>query len=189
MRVTQHMISKSTLEGMQSNLQKLSKIQQKAVTGKAISAPSDDPFGVEQSLGYRYQIDRGESTLRNIALSQDWLYATDAALSDGAALISRTDRLTLQGLNDALGQEERESISLEINQIIEETLVLANTQHGDHYLFAGTKFNTAPFDTVRVNGDVQSTIWQGDNNQILREIDFRESRTLKLLFLAILDNS
>ncbi len=157
MRVTQKMMVNTALDGMQTNLRSLTDLQRQAVTTKRVSRPHDDPFAVEQSLGFRMRIQANETAQNNMAQSQNWLYATEAALSDTGDMLTRTQGLVLQGANDTMGTEERQSIAIEVNQVLEEMLAISNTRHGDDYLFSGFNIDKAPFEATRnPNGQITS---------------------------------
>ncbi len=171
MRITQNMLHQTAIDSMQTNLLRLSKTQRQAVTGKRVTRPEDDPFAVEQSLGFRARIKAGESTLRNVALSQDWLNATDKALGDVVSVLSRAQSVAIKGANGTLGPDERQSLSTEVDQMLEQAIAIGNTRHGDHYLFSGFQINTEPFQKNPPSGTVTGTTYQGDNGMMLREAE------------------
>jgi len=171
MRITQNMLHQMAVDGMQTNLLRLSNTQRQAVTGKRVSRPQDDPFAVEQSLGFRQRIKAGDSILRNVALSQDWLNATDKALGDMANVLTRAQSLALQGANDTLGADERASLATEVDGLLEQAVAIGNARHGDHYLFSGFQVNTRPFTEVKTGGETTSVTYNGDNGAMLREAE------------------
>lgn len=175
MRITQNMLSDAALRGMQANVERLSDLQRDAVTTKRLHRPSDDPFALEQALGFRAKIATSESVRNNIEMSRNWLAATDTALSDAANLLTRGRLLNIQGANDTLGPEERQSVSIEVNQMLEEMLAVANTRHGDDYIFSGFETDQPPFTAVRdANGQITSiniNPADGISGQITREIE------------------
>jgi flagellar hook-associated protein 3 FlgL len=175
MRITQNMLSDAALRGMQANLERVSDLQRDAVTTKRLHRPSDDPFALEQALGFRAKIATSESVRNNIEMSRNWLAATDTALSDTANLLTRGRLLNIQGANDTLGPEERQSVSIEVNQMLEEMLATANTRHGDDYIFSGFETDQPPFAAVRdANGQITSVNVNpadGISGQIVREIE------------------
>jgi len=158
---------------MQSNLKRLSDLQKKAVTTKRVTKPEDDPFAVEQSLGFRTRLKANETTIRNIGMSYDWLNATDAALGDLDTVLTRAKSLALQGANETLGAEGRQALASEVNGLLEQTLAISNTNHGDNYLFSGFKVDTEAFAvTSRLpNGWIDTLAYQGDSGQIVREVE------------------
>jgi len=173
MRITQKMVAQSALNGMQTNLRRLSDLQRQAVTTKRVNRPEDDPFAVEQGLGFRTKIKASETARDNIAQSKDWLNATDKSLSDVSDLLTRAKTLALQGINGSLGPDERQSVSIEINQMLEEALALGNTRHGDDYLFSGFNINSPAFvETRDAAGKITAVAANGDiTGQIVREVE------------------
>ncbi len=173
MRITQKMLATSALNGMQTNLRRLSESQRQAVTTKRVNKPEDDPFAVEQSLGFRSKIKASETARGNIGLSRDWLSATDEALDHVGSLLNRAQSLALQGASDTLGDDGRQAVSIEVDEILEEMMAVANTRHGDDYLFSGFKLSTPAYAETRdVQGQISSIAANGViSGQIVREVE------------------
>lgn len=111
--------------------------------------------------------------MHNVAMSSDWLYATDRTLSDMNELLLRSQELALQGSNETLGPDERQSLTSEIDGLLEEAVALGNTRHGDNTIFAGFQVNQDAFTINRdaATGLISSVSYAGDNGQIMREIE------------------
>jgi flagellar hook-associated protein 3 FlgL len=173
MRITQNILNQSALDGMQNNLLRLKRYQQQAVTTKRVSRPEDDPFAVEQALGFRTHLKSNETSRRNIAMSSDWLNATDKTLGDVSTLLTRAKSLALKGSNETLGVEGRNALAAEVDGMLEQAVATANTRHGDHYLFSGFQIDTPAFDVTRDPGTgyITSTTYNGDSGLIMREIE------------------
>ena len=171
MRITQQLLNQSALNGMQTNLRRVKTLQEQAVTSKKVNRPEDDPFAVEQTLGFRSRIKASVTARQNIAMSQDWLNATDKALGDISDLLTRTRSLALKGASDTMGPDERQALATETEGIIEQAIAIGNTRHGDHYLFAGFQVDTQPFSRNPATGAITSTTYSGDNGQIVREVE------------------
>lgn len=174
MRITQSMLSDAALRGMQANLQRLSDLQRDAVTTKRLHRPSDDPFALEQALGFRAKIATNESVRGNIELSRNWLAATDDALSGAVDLLTRAQQLTIQGASETMGPEERQTISIEVDQLLQEMVAIANTRHGDDHIFSGFETDQPAFTTIPPTGQITSVIVNppdGISGQITREIE------------------
>lgn len=173
MRITHQMLSQRALEGMQANMKRLADLQEQAATTKRIHRPADDPFAVEQSMGFRSRIQTGEALLDNIALSKNWLNATDQALGDLTTLLSRAEALALKGASEQLGPDERRSLATELEGMLEQAIGISNTRHGDQYLFAGFKTDRPPFQETRdpASGLITAVTYVGDQGAILREVE------------------
>jgi flagellar hook-associated protein 3 FlgL len=193
MRVTHQMLNQTALEGMQTNLRRLAKIQQQAVTSKRLSSPSDDPFATEQALGFRTFIEQINTSRQSISMTSDWLNATDVTLNDLAELILRAENLALRGASDSLGSDERQALATEIEGMIEEAVAIGNTRHGDNHLFSGFKVDTAPFETARdTNGLITGVTYNGDAGDILHEVEPGTSMVINVrgepLFTNVIDD-
>lgn len=171
MRITQQLLNQTALDGMQTNLRRLQGLQTQAVSAKAVNRPSDDPFAVEQALGFRSKIKASETARQNMAMSQDWLQATDVALGDMAELLTRSRSLALKGANDTLGPDERQALATEVDGMLDQAIAIGNTRHGDYYLFAGHQVDTPPFSATVTAGQTTGVTYNGDNGQIVREIE------------------
>jgi flagellar hook-associated protein 3 FlgL len=171
MRITQQLLNQTALNGMQTNLRRLQGLQTQAVSAKAVNRPSDDPFAVEQALGFRSKIKASETARQNMAMSQHWLQATDLALGDMAELLTRSRSLALKGANDTLGPDERQALATEVDGMLDQAIAIGNTRHGDHYLFAGHQVDTPPFSATVTAGQTTGVTYNGDNGQIVREIE------------------
>jgi flagellar hook-associated protein 3 FlgL len=173
MRITHQMLNQMALDGMQANLQRLADVQKQAVTGKQVTRPEDDPYAVEQSLGFRARIEAGESSLNTINMSLDWLNSTDDALSDTATLLNRAQALALRGASESLGTEERAALATEVEGMLEQAIAIGNTRHGDDYIFSGFQVDSSPFDVTRdpVTDLITSTTYNGDSGLIKRQAE------------------
>lgn len=173
MRITQQMMNQTALEGMQANMRRLADIQKQAVTTKRVSRPEDDPFAVEQSLGFRARLQTGEAILHNVTMSNDWLNATDKTLSETTTLLNRAQDLALRGANEALGPDERQSLATEVEGLLEQAVALGNARNGDQYLFSGFQVDQPAFSINRdaTTGLISSVTYDGDAGQIQREVE------------------
>lgn len=173
MRVTQQMLNQTALNGIQTNLRQLQNTQQQAITSKRVSRPEDDPFAVEQALGFRSRLDANKAAQQNIAMSEDWLNATDKALGEMASLLTRTHSLAIKGATETLGADERQALATEIERLLEQAVAIGNTRHGDHSLFSGFQVDKSPFEITRdaTTGLISSVAYNGDTGLIKREIE------------------
>ena len=65
MRVTQHLISMSSLANVQASLNRSAKLQEQMTSGKVLNRPSDSPTGTVTSLSLRSQISAQEQYAAN----------------------------------------------------------------------------------------------------------------------------
>jgi flagellar hook-associated protein 3 FlgL len=112
-------------------------------TGKRITKLSDDPVGASYSIRYSTDIAKEEQYLNNIASSKEILTATETALSSANEVLGRIRELTVQAGGAASSETSKESIKVEMEQLKEELVNLANTSYNGRYIFSGYKTDKA----------------------------------------------
>ncbi|QJA06557.1 hypothetical protein FVE67_07005 [Thermosulfurimonas marina] len=129
--------------GLLSDLEKLTdslyRYQTQIATGKKYQLPSEAPIELNYALGYRRalaDIDRYRESIRE---TRSFLKTTEGALEGFKKLLERAKTLAIQGANDIQNPSTRQAIARELEGLLEEALALANTQHGDRYVFAGNR--------------------------------------------------
>src|SRR5262245_53927033 len=139
-RVTQNSIANRSLNGLQGNLNRLSKLQEQLSSGRQISRPSDSPAGTVTALGVRSDIRATQQFERNADNGLGWLTAAGTALTSGLEQVRRVRELTLSGMSSGTGGsvESREALAAEVDNIRESLLGIANTRYGDRPVFGGT---------------------------------------------------
>ncbi len=125
---------------------RLFRTQQQLSTGKRINTPSDDPTGAAQLIGLSETAGVTSQYQNNIQQARTRLRLEDAALGAVVNNLQRARELAVQGLNDTNNLEDRNAIALEIRQILDEVMGLANSRDGNgNYLFAGGRGQSQPF--------------------------------------------
>jgi flagellar hook-associated protein 3 FlgL len=172
MRVTQHTIATNSLANLQTNLGRVSQLQEQMTSGKVINRPSDSPTGTVSALGIRGEIRTTEQYSRNANDAVSWLGTQDTTLTSINDVLQRVRVLTLQGSNDgALGPAAREALATEITSLRETTRGLANTTFLGRPIFGGTTANTQAFVVDTASGaSPQPIIYQGDGGEVVRRI-------------------
>jgi flagellar hook-associated protein 3 FlgL len=172
MRVTQHTIATNSLANLQTNLGRVSQLQEQMTSGKVINRPSDSPTGTVSALGLRGEIRTTEQYSRNANDAVSWLGTQDSTLTSINDVLQRVRVLTLQGSNDgALGPAAREALATEVKSLRETTRGLANTTFLGRPIFGGTTSNTQAFVVDTASGATpQPIIYQGDGGEVVRRV-------------------
>tara|TARA_R110001606_G_scaffold395213_1_gene567053 strand:- start:40796 stop:42274 length:1479 start_codon:yes stop_codon:yes gene_type:complete len=159
MRVSTAYIFDQNLSAMLNKQAELSKTQLQVSTGNRILNPSDDPAGSVQILNLQREVSLSEQYLANATKAENKQSNEEGVLDSATGMLQRIRELAVQGLNATNTQADKQTIAIEIKQLNEQLLALANTRDssGD-YLFSGFKSNTQPYGTI--NGD-----YQGDEGQ------------------------
>ena len=163
MRISNEYMSNNLLKNLNNNKEDLNEYNNQLSTGKKFDSPSDDPTGVAKSMDLGATIGQNEQQLSNVEEGLAWSKATDSAMEQGGKVLQRSRELAMRGANDSLSQEDRNALAAEVDQLRENLLEVANSQHNDRYLFAGQKTKIKLF--ADVDGD-----YRGGQGEINREI-------------------
>jgi len=145
MRISTSQFQIQSVARMLEQQERLSNIQQKISTGRRILSPSEDPSGSARILGLNQVVEINEQYQRNADIVQARLETEDVTLTSIVDVYQRVRELAVQGLNDPLGQENRDAIAAEIRQQLAELLSLSSRKDSSgEYLFSGFKGDTVP---------------------------------------------
>ena len=169
MRISHQSVARRLLLEIATGQQALFETQERLASGKKISKPSDDPFGLSRTLAARTDLDLGAQWQRNITVAYDDLGLSEALLGNLGDLLQRSQELATQGANGALTGDARQQIALEISRLLTEAVAIGNSSFGGRYLFAGHQTGTPPF-VEDVPGAPTVVTYVGDGGTIEREI-------------------
>lgn len=146
------------------------RLQTQAGTGQRFSVASEDPRAMRKVLDLQGQMKNLGQYERNIATLKDGLEASYAAMTGVKTVSDRATEIATRA--DGLRTpEELRALSVEVDQLIERTLQLANTRHQTSYLFAGTKNTEPPFVEERnADGRITKVNYVGTANVAQSEI-------------------
>lgn len=164
MRVTQSMLSNNFLKNISKSYDQMGKISEQMQTQKKITRPSDDPVVAMKGIAYRTNLLEGQQYKRNFSEAHNWMDNTDAALDQATKALQRIRDLTLQANNGTLEEDQKKSISKEIEQLRDQLAEIANTRVGDKYIFNGTDTLKPPV------GDITGTKIDPNTNAPIYEV-------------------
>jgi flagellar hook-associated protein 3 FlgL len=173
MRITNQVLYRTVLQNIQRPLDRMLKDQIELGTQRKINRHADDPIGSAQVRGLRSQLASIAQYHRNIDNAKSWMQATESSLNDLASILQRGRELAVEGANATRGDDDRDIIASEVNQLLESALGIANAEINDEFLFAGRDTGAAPFAVARdTSGEISGVTFTGDpTGAILREVD------------------
>lgn len=157
MRITNSIIKQTSLSNVEKNLKELYKAQEQVTTGKRINRASDDPIGASMSMETRSSIRAIDQYVRGIDVASSRATAEETVLDKVSDILIRAKELAVTLGNDSVSADQRATGAIEIEQLLRETISLANTKYGEGYLFAGTGADNQPYDAVIVGTDLDFT--------------------------------
>ncbi|SHN80916.1 flagellar hook-associated protein FlgL [Desulfitobacterium chlororespirans] len=157
MRISNNMLSRNLLLNLWAAQGRMDKLQNQMSTGQKINRPSDDPVGAENSLRFKSNISYLNQLKANAKEGIAYMDTTDDTMAEMTEMIQRAKELALRASNTGtVSDEDRKKIAIEIDQIREHVIELANTKVGTKYIFGGTA-NVEPFPKG-------ATGWQGSDD-------------------------
>ena len=150
---------------MLSNVQgSLAKTQEQLSTGKQIIKPSDVPEKAAVVTRLESELARQTSYQNSLKTVDIRLKSEETALTNTSDVMYRMKELAMQAANDTLSTADRQSVSLEMSQLRDQMLSLANSQDSNgNYLFAGSRVTKMPF-----SPDAKGMVnYQGDQNRMV----------------------
>lgn len=178
MRITNAMLSDVILKNISSSYERIGKFQDQLSSGKLYNKPSDNPVAINKGLGIRSVTKSLDQYVDNVNDALAWLKTADGALMNTVDLLYRAKELSVQGANGTNTQEALNAIAKEIDQIIEDTVSIGNTQYDGKYIFGGNRTTTAPFTLVA--GPPTDVTYNGDSASRSYEIEKGVTVTVNL---------
>lgn len=146
MRITQSMLAGNLMTNLNHNLQRMHRYQEQLNTQRRINRPSDDPVGIHYSLRYRSELRANAQYQENRDQALAWLEATESLMHSVNDIMHRAKDLAIQGANGTNPDSARESMAMEVEQLFDELLSIANERFQGRYVFNGEKTNEEPYD-------------------------------------------
>lgn len=163
MRTTMQTIHQTILGNLNKLTSDMQRINSQISSGKQMSRVSDNPVNLVTALGLRTDLAELDQYRKNIQLGNGIITSSENALTQMKSLAINAKTLALQQVNAPISAQNRQSASVEANQLFSQAILLANTQVQGKFVFGGyrttgyTATEPAPFiqgliDGYRVNG-------------------------------------
>lgn len=138
MRITNNILSQNLLRNLETAQGKMDQLQNQLSTGLRISKPSDDPVGIENAMRLKSNISSVEQWKSNADSAVEYMNTSDSILGDMTSMLQRVKELAVQGANGTLTTTDKGVVADEVDQIMDQLKMMANTQVGSRYIFSGT---------------------------------------------------
>lgn len=143
MRVTNHMVTSSSLRNMQKSMQRVSRLNDQVTSGKKISAPSEDPVVAIRALKLRTTCDQlDQYKNKNIKDALSWLDTTQSSIENILSRMQSVYEYAEQGANDPFSTGDRNKIINELRSLKDGIYSEGGTTYAGRYLFSGYKTET-----------------------------------------------
>ena len=143
-------------------------------SGKQLNAPSDDPTQIGQDLQLHITIDTTSQQSTNVKNAVSELTSTDSALSSLTSVLQSARTLAVQGASDTLTPGQRTALGNQIDELLQQSIAIGNTQYAGKYVFAGT--STAANPPVQQNGNPISGVTFTGNQQVQGQLIYNNQQ-------------
>jgi flagellar hook-associated protein 3 FlgL len=131
-------------------------------SGLQVNQPSDAPGQIAQDLSVRTAVATETQDQQNISTATGQLTTTDGALSTLTSILQSARSLAVQGATDSLSAQQRSAIGSQVDQLLQESIGVANTQYGGAYIFAGSA-NVTSAPVTAQNSPTSAVSFSGNN--------------------------
>ena len=167
MRISTSQITSAGIREILQRQAELQRTQLQLATNLRVLKPSDDPVAATAITALQNEIAQLEQFNVNTDASKSVNELEETVLSGVNDVLFRVRELMVTLGNGTFGENQLDSIGVELQERLKQLLGLANTQNasGD-YLFSGSKVKVQSF-TEDINGNI---IYNGDQSQRLLRI-------------------
>lgn len=146
---------------LEMHTEALARLQEQASSGARVLRPSDAPTDAYRILELGSQEGQLLAYLDNITEVISTLEISSTIIEEISSNIFAAEVRLTQVLSGTYADENRRVAAREINDILEQLVILANSQRMGQYLFGGAKTSSAPYVVERTNGKITGVTYQG----------------------------
>ncbi len=131
---------------------RMNDLQNKIAEQTRVRELRDDPVAASHSVRYQSFLDRLDRYTKNVEVVQSNYTLTEDYLRSANDLVHRVRELSVQGANGTYSKEQKQMMAVEINQLLNELVEVANARSADgQALFAGDRTDGQPFRVLKGN--------------------------------------
>ncbi|GFK94367.1 Flagellar hook-associated protein 3 [Fundidesulfovibrio magnetotacticus] len=145
MRISTNMIYNNSMRYMNTSLSRLAEANEQNATQKRINRPSDDPAGYAEARSLDAIMARMDQYSANIGVAETWLAQADSTLLEASTLMTSIKGLAEQAATETMTAENREQVAMQVRELFEQMITVANASVTGQSLFAGQKTGSAAF--------------------------------------------
>ena len=146
----------------------MEQVRNELSSGTRVSNPSDDPARSGTIEQLRNTLERLDRHKQRMAYASNFLNQQEGVLQQARDLMTRAKELATQGANETVGTTLRAGMAVEVFQIRDALVNLANSKINGRYIYGNLDDDDPPVDqttayTVPAGTDVANTRYRFDN--------------------------
>ena len=168
MRITNANSANSYMRALQSNLQRMDKVNRELTTQSIINKVSDDPYKAIRVMDLKNEISNVEKLNSHADELLGWTEHTDSALDSIGSITSEIKTL-LTSVTDIQSETEIQAINKEIMEKTKQIAELFNTTYAGQNIFAGSNTSEKSVEiTTNPDGTISIGKTANANNDTLK---------------------
>jgi flagellar hook-associated protein 3 FlgL len=162
MRVTSNTFPNTLVHQLKDLTVRQARLQEQAATGQRIVVPSDDPSAMRRVLDLQVEAKSLQQYRKNISAMTEKSAVAYGVINGMKNIATRASEIGT-GADGLSSPVELEVLSVEVGQLLQQAVDLANTQHRGVSIFGGTITDQKPFAvTMDANGAVGAVTYSGN---------------------------
>lgn len=145
MRVTALNLARNIANQIASTSSDIIQLQSQIATGRRILSLSDDPVGSVKTMQLISNLGEFDVYKSNLTYSKSYVQTTLTSLDQLLNTLSRAQEIAVQNRGSTTSQQIRQSAAVEVKNLFEEVVLLANVKLGGKYIFGGHDTLNPPF--------------------------------------------
>jgi flagellar hook-associated protein 3 FlgL len=145
MRIGTAAAANLSLSYIQATYERITTVSEQLSSGEKNASVSDDPAAASQALSLRNTLDKIAQYSTNANSAENYLSATDSALSSLNTSLQSARSIAVQGASDTLDSTDRAALVTQIDSIIDQIASVGNTTYGSRYILGGQRTTSEPF--------------------------------------------
>jgi flagellar hook-associated protein 3 FlgL len=162
MRITNNILLRRQLSGLQSNAQSLDRAQSLVSSGLKVTKLSDDPSAGGAIMATSSGLRAISQYRRNVEQAQGRIDVEDQVLQQITSALSRAKELGLSQAGSTSSAQSRTIAAKELEQIFNQVVSLSSAKFGDEFLFGGETSQVAPFSSTGTGATLDFAQTGGD---------------------------
>ena len=163
MRVTTNSFTTDLRHNISVLAERQLRLQQQVSTGQRITSASDDPNAMRRVLDLRNeqgQLKQYQDNISTLRENANVVYSTVQGLKK---LSDRASEIAVMA-DGTKGSSSLSAYAKEVDQLLEESVRLANAKHRDIYIFSGTKGKTQAYSVTRTSDQITAVTFAGNSS-------------------------
>ena len=163
MRVTTNSFTNDLRHNISMLAERQLRLQQQVSTGQRITSASDDPNAMRKVLDLRNEQGQLKQYHDNISTLRENVNVVYSTVQGLKKLSDRASEIAVMA-DGTKGSSSLSAYAKEVDQLLEETVRLANSKHRDIYIFSGTKGKTQAYSVTRTDDRLTAVTFGGNTS-------------------------